>query len=205
MVDQKRRKNLRLPGYDYRQPGAYFITTAIHARQNLLGAISDEDLLISDAGKIVLNVWNDLPKHYPRVVLDVFCIMPNHVHGILFLEEESRIFEHIPPSGRGGSDQSSAYPITQPDPPLPGTGRHFPSQHIPLPGMERHGLPEIIRAFKSFSARRINLMRGTPGLPVWQRNYYEHIIRNEKSLDQIREYILGNVILWNQDQFYQHD
>lgn len=67
-------------------------------------------------------------------------------------------------------------------------------------GVERHGLPEIMRAFKSFSARRINEIRCTPGLPVWQRNYFEHIIRNDKSLDQIRQYIATNPQRWKDDK-----
>lgn len=67
-------------------------------------------------------------------------------------------------------------------------------------GVERHGLPEIMRAFKSFSARRINEIRCTPGLPVWQRNYFEHIIRNDKSLNDIREYIAANPQRWQDDK-----
>jgi putative transposase len=67
----------------------------------------------------------------------------------------------------------------------------------PAPTM--HGLSEIIRGFKTFSARRINVLRNTPGIPVWQRNYYEHVIRDEPSLDRIRQYILDNPALWARD------
>lgn len=245
MAEISRRKALRLQGYDYRQPGAYFFTTVIHNRENLLGQIRDTIFEPTIAGRIVLKTWQDLPKHYPHIVLDSFVIMPNHVHGIIFLEECSSV------AGRGGSVEFNPNACEPSDPPLQlgdhfssGAGRggsvgfnpnayqrsdppvqlgdHFSSgagrggsvefnpnacqpSDPPLPGKERHGLPEIIRAFKSFSARRINLMRGTPGEPVWQRNYYEHIIRDSRGLEQIQKYILGNVALWEQDELYHHD
>jgi hypothetical protein len=65
--------------------------------------------------------------------------------------------------------------------------------------VNRYGLPEIIRAFKAFSSRRINELRGTPGIPIWQRNYYEHVIRDEEDLNQIREYIINNPLKWDLD------
>jgi REP element-mobilizing transposase RayT len=64
----------------------------------------------------------------------------------------------------------------------------------------RHGLPEIVRALKTFSARRINEMRHTPAMPVWQRNYYEHIIRGDGELLRVREYILNNPLDWENDR-----
>jgi len=72
----------------------------------------------------------------------------------------------------------------------------------PAPTMinKRHGVTEVIRAFKTFSSRRINLLRGTPGTRVWQRNYYEHVIRNENDLDEIREYIMNNPLKWELDK-----
>jgi REP element-mobilizing transposase RayT len=69
----------------------------------------------------------------------------------------------------------------------------------PAPTMQRHGLPEIVRGFKTFSARRINAVRITPGMPLWQRNYYEHVIRDERDLNAIREYIVGNPVGWDRD------
>lgn len=68
------------------------------------------------------------------------------------------------------------------------------------PTPTKHGLPEIVRALKTFSARRINEMRNTPGVPIWQRNYYEHIIRNDESLHRIREYIVNNPAQWALDR-----
>ena len=72
----------------------------------------------------------------------------------------------------------------------------------PTEPFKRHNLPEIVRAFKSFSARRINEWRGAPATPIWQRNYYEHVIRDEDDLRRIRDYVENNPALWNQDQYY---
>jgi len=66
--------------------------------------------------------------------------------------------------------------------------------------MKRHGLPEIVRGFKTFSSRRINQYRNTPGQKLWQRNYYEHIIRNDDELNRIREYIINNLLKWETDR-----
>ena len=118
-----------------------------------------------ESGQMVLDVWLELPKHYPHVVLDAFVVMPNHVHGIIGLTEQQ--------VGAGLR-------------PAPTMGR-------------RHGLPEIVRAFKSFSARRVNAYLETSG-PLWQRGYYEHVIRDEASLSRIREYILNNPLRWAYDR-----
>lgn len=107
-----RRRSIRLKGYDYTQPGAYFITVC---------------------------AWQDLPRHDPYL---------------------------------------------QPRP------------YTPV----RHALPELVRAFKSFSARRVIILRRSPGVPVWQRNYYEHIIRSEDEWRKIHDYILTNPARWDEDR-----
>src|SRR5690606_14708745 len=152
------RRSIRLPEWDYAHPGAYFVTICTHRRECTLADIVDGDVRLSTEGKIVRQCWNDLPARYPHVDLDAFVIMPNHVHGIIVLTE--------------GDDVVGAG--LRPAP----TGDSSP--------VRRHGLPEIVRALKSFSARRINEHRGTPGLPVWQRSYYERIIRNDRELAATR-------------------
>jgi len=119
---------------------------------------------LNEAGNVVQVVWKELPHHYLGTEIDVFAVMPNHVHGIVVLHDD--------PVGAGLK---------------------------PAP-TKRHGLPEIVRALKTFSARRINEIRGTPGHPVWQRNYYEHIIRSEDELNLIREYIAENPLRWKTDR-----
>ena len=162
-----RRRALRLPGYDYAQAGAYFVTICTRDRICVLGDVVDGEVRLSELGEMVNSVWLELPRHYPHVRLDAWVVMPNHVHGILLLE---------------------------PDGDMAGAGLK------PAPtGRRRHGIPEVVRAFKTFSAGGINAVRGTAGTSFWQRNYYEHVIRDEASLDHIRHYIVDNPARWDED------
>ena len=129
---------------------------------------------LNEFGKIVEWTWHDLPNHVVGIVLDAFVVMPNHVHGIVIIADDVG-------AGSVGAGSEPA-PTTTPAPP------------------KRHGLPEIVRQLKTFSARRINDHRGMRGVPVWQRNYYEHIIRNDNELNRIREYIMNNPSNWEIDQ-----
>ncbi|MEW5872992.1 MAG: hypothetical protein AB1894_27275 [Chloroflexota bacterium] len=425
------RRSIRLKGYDYTRVGAYFVTIVADERQELFGTVVDGEMRLSRAGEIVRKAWFDLPRHYPNVRLDEFCIMPNHVHGIIILTEDDvrneggkggsvhaggdapetvvygegsvpEVGETRPygdgddDDGRGGSVQGcglgpdrvasgnvptpgttqtrpfgdgdhdrggeqggsvhaygdaretvmygegsvpevgetrpygdgdyphepeeqtpshttrpdDAYPIGDgdhdrggeqggsvhaggdaPETVLYGEGSvpdvgetrpygdgdypHEPGGQIPshaarpfgdgnrgdggdyghgddqggsvhthgqapetvlygegsVPdvgetrpygdaghnhggdgdrndddggdrgeGRRRHGLPEIVRAFKSFSARQVNFLRRTSGAPVWQRNYYEHIVRNEEEMAHLQEYIRQNPLRWENDQ-----
>jgi len=189
------RRSIRLKGYDYSQPGGYFVTIVAQNRDCLFGDIVEGEMRLSGAGRIVQHAWMDLPNHYPHVALDEFVIMPNHVHGIIVLTD----------TGRGRSVSGE---IVLPDryrdsmEPVPDLDQTCPYtiDKSTRPYKFRHGLPEIVRAFKSFSARRINALRRTPGRPVWQRNYYERIIRDEAELKRIREYIRYNPTEWETDQ-----
>jgi putative transposase len=139
------RRSIRLPYYDYSLSGAYFITICTHKHVCVLGEIVSEHVRLDLPGEIVLDCWNNLPGHYPTITLDSIIIMPNHVHGIIWL------------TGNGARADLKSAP----------TGCT---------------LSEVVRSFKSFSTRRINEFHFTPGSPLWQRNYYEHIIRNERQL-----------------------
>jgi len=131
----------------------------------MLGKVHKGEIFMNELGQIVIRVWNSLPDHYPLVILDEFCVMPNHFHGIIILTR------------RGESET-----------------RPYKAAH-----QKRHGLPEIVRALKSFSSRNINQWRDSTGAPVWQRNYYESIIRHERQLNAIRQYIQENPINWEMD------
>ena len=162
----------RLPSHDYSQPGAYFVTICAAERQCLFGEIVDGQMKLNRDGLIVAKQWAGLPGHHVNVSLDEFVIMPNHVHGILFLSNGS-------PSSVGAGFQ-------------PADASH--------PTKPKHGLPEIIRGFKTYSSLEINRLLGTPGNPVWQRNYYEHVVRTEDDLDAIRRYIVENPLKWAEDE-----
>ena len=169
--EQNRRRSIRLPGYDYAQAGAYFVTICTYNRDCLLGEILGSEMSLTRSGEVVLECWNDLPNHYSYVEIDEFVVMPNHVHGIVVLSDQQRKNPNAQNVGAGLK---------------------------PAP-TKRHPLPEIVRAFKTFSSRRINERRGSPGLPLWQRNYYERVIRNERELDAIRQYIVDNPAKWAED------
>ena len=168
--DRRRRRALRLKDYDYSQAGAYFVTLCTHLRECIFGSVDRSILRLSDAGLVAKQIWNELPVHYPRVSLDAFIVMPNHVHGVIMFSDEDRF---VPKE---------------------------PMERTPQPGrVKMHALPEIVRAFKTFSARAINKHRHSEGESVWQRNYYEHVVRDEKDLNRIRQYIADNPARWSED------
>ncbi|OGO21636.1 MAG: hypothetical protein A2Z28_08100 [Chloroflexi bacterium RBG_16_51_9] len=169
------RHSIRLRDYDYSAVGAYFVTTNIYQRGLLLGSISDGMMIQNQFGKIANAYWQKLPAHYPNVKLDSFVIMPDHMHGIIWLD-----------GGRGGSHIDARLRTDK-----------FQTRPYGAIIGGKYPLSEIIRAFKSFSARQMNRLRGIRGIPVWQRNYYEHIIRNQAELGQIREYIADNPLNWS--------
>jgi putative transposase len=150
------RRSIRLPDYDYTRPGAYFITIVIHRREPLLGRIVADEMILNQHGELVRHAWLDLPNRYVNVRVNHFCVMPNHIHGILELMDVEPVVNHYP-------------------------------------------VHEIVRGFKSVSTNRVNNLRLAPGQPVWQRNYYEHIIRNEREFQAIIDYMATNPIHWDQD------
>lgn len=208
------RKSGRIPGYDYSQAGAYFVTVVAYRRKPLFGEVREGVMQPNHLGEIVQHAWFDLSSHYPRVRLDAFCLMPNHVHGIIVLVNEphnetswigSSIEqdEIVPPTSRGGSSPEANKHVL-PARHIQGKD-HLPEQtrpYNPTNRMAQHGLPEIVRAFKSFSARRVNVMRRMKGTPVWQRSYYEHILRSEADWRRIAAYILDNPRRWDEDEYH---
>ena len=187
--EQKRRRSIRLPDYDYAQTGAYFVTICTYDRLCLLGEILGCEMALTRAGQVVLECWNDLANHYSHVETDEFIVMPNHVHGIIVLTDQQRK-NPIPDNVGAGFNPDNVRAGFNPD--NVGAGLK------PAP-TRRHPLSEIVRAFKTSSSRRINEHRGSPGVPVWQRNYYERVIRNEQELDSVRQYIVDNPAEWAED------
>ncbi|MDJ1179806.1 transposase [Roseofilum sp. BLCC_M91] len=193
MTSVRRRKLMRLQGYDYTRSGAYFVTICVKDRVCLFGEIIDGQMHLNPYGEIVQAVWDGLADHYDHLGLDVFVIMPNHIHAIIVLHDDVGAGLIV---GAGFKPAPTTDPDVKPAP--TGTPTEQPTKT--KRASKRHGLPEIVRAFKTFSARRINELRQNPGVPVWQRNYYEHIIRNEESLESIRRYIVENPMRWSEDR-----
>lgn len=189
--DKHHRRSIRLKGYDYTQAGAYFVTICTWQRECLFGDIYNRKMRLSRYGETVQFNWDNLPKRYPHIKLDAFIVMPNHVHGIIVLMDE------LERAGLDNFDAGNPRFLGKTAPTKPTTTKPARAKY--------HGLPEIIRGFKTFSARRINQIRSMAGVAVWQRDYYEHIIRNEESLHKIREYIINNPLSWEQDQLHPHN
>jgi REP element-mobilizing transposase RayT len=184
-ADKHDRRSIRLPGYDYAQVGGYFVRIVTKDRICLFGEIVDGELRMNGDGRIVQAAWDELPEHYPGVECDVFMVMPNHVHGIIVLADD----------GGGVNDVGAGFK------PARGVAVGPTSVRWGLkPAPTRIALSEIIRGFKTFSARRVNELRETLGVPIWQRNYYEHVVRGENELNRIREYIANNPPQWNIDR-----
>ena len=173
------RHSLRLKGYDYHLHGAYYVTVCTHERQCLMGQVMLGSMQLNAVGQVVLDAWAALPARFPDVQLDAFVVMPNHVHGILCIDHDV------------GAVLA---------PPAPGAASGAPT--LPAAGAASGAstLGEIMRAFKSLSAIAANRILGRSGVPFWQRNYYEHIVRNDHDLDEIREYIVGNPVNWEKDE-----
>ena len=174
MANKKRPNSLRLADYDYAQAGAYFITTVIKGRKNLLSKIVAGSVQLSALGQAVQEVWQGLPEHYQNLRLDDFIVMPDHIHGILFLRKDPNNLQRT--VGAGLRPAPTPERVTAPIP--------------------QANLPEIVRALKSFSSRRINELRASPGETVWQRGYYDRVIRSEAELNEIRDYIRTNPLRW---------
>ncbi|GAB4318728.1 MAG: transposase [Bacteroidales bacterium] len=172
------RRSIRLRGYDYSRAGAYFITLCAQNREHVFGEIVDGKMILNDAGRVVAESWQWLANQYDYVDLDEWVIMPNHMHGIVLLIDDE--------NGGGGSGRG-------------GSGRGSSRTAPTMPMAKRKPIGGLVGAFKTVSTKRINQMHGTPGVKIWQRNYYEHIIRNENELNRIRQYIINNPARWATD------
>jgi REP element-mobilizing transposase RayT len=273
-TQRQSRRSIRLKDYDYSQPGGYFLTLVTFQREHLFGEITNGEMHLNEAGRIVRDVWEKLPERYPNVTLDEMVIMPNHFHGNVFITDddpESVGAVHEPPvpvqgeppvpvqgeppvpvqgeppvpvqgeppvpvqgeppvpvqgeppvpvQGEPPVPVQGEPPVpVQGEPPVPVQGEPpvsiqgeppVPVQGEPPPRnyespeeyrlrRRRMLLPKLVGYFKMNTAKAINLLLNSSGVPVWQRNYYEHIIWTQAELDRIRNYIVYNPQQWDQD------
>jgi REP element-mobilizing transposase RayT len=178
--ERHHRRTIRLPEYEYAW-GAYFVTMCTHERQCLFGGIVGEQMVLSQIGVIVEEEWQKSAEIRAEIVLDEWVVMPNHVHGIVIITEQGREDRHI---GISNSDRGAT--------PRAPTGRGM--------GNRPESLSSFVGGFKTGTTARVDQLRGVQGIPVWQRNYYERVIRNERELDAIREYIVLNPLRWAMDE-----
>jgi putative transposase len=198
------RHSIRLKEYDYTRPGAYFITLTTYERQILFGEVVQDEMRVNRWGRIVQQEWERLAQRFDYIHCDAFVVMPNHVHGILIMHEspdrrgvpslaytEDNLPENIglenAPSGLGGTP---LHGNASPD--ACGTPLH-PKRPDGMPnGPASRSLGALMAQFKSRVTKRIWAYPGAARVPIWQRNYHEHIVRNEVELNQIRRYIQDN-------------
>lgn len=173
------RKSIRLKGYDYAQEGFYFITICCQDRAQLFGKIEGTQLILNECGEIAHKCWLEIPEHFPNVALHDHIIMPNHVHGIIEIKFKSNHIENPPPdlTTVGANDDS----------PLRSLNRVLPRSPSKTVG-------SIVRGFKIGVTKWMR--QNTNVYKVWQRNYFDNIIRNEQSFDRISDYIRNNPKKW---------
>ncbi len=191
----RHRRSIRLKGWDYRRAGFYYVTIVTKNNVCLFGNVENEQMDLNEIGKIVQDEWLKTPIVRPYVGLDEFVIMPNHLHGIIIIKDESEI-----------EDASESREEIQTGGAIRRIARKDGNEMMnPKARLKSASLGAIIGQFKSESAKRINIDRSSPGMPVWQRNYYEHIVRDDKSLERIRKYIINNPLKWEMSKGHFHD
>jgi putative transposase len=180
------RRSIRLQGYDYSQAGAYFVTMVTLQREFLFGKIVNNEMELSPYGEIVQRWWGEIPIHFPNVETGAFVIMPNHVHGIIFIIER-RGTVSVP------RDNQPQNKLETPNLNIELEGGETPPLRVPTLG-------QVVAYFKYQSTKEMNSLENTGTVTkFWQRNYYEHIIRNEKDLQNKTNYIEANPLLWGED------
>jgi putative transposase len=168
------RRSIRLKEYDYSQEGGYFITLCSQNRKCVFGEIKDGVMRLSSVGDLAAQCWSEIPAHFENAELDEFVVMPNHIHGIIILKSLSVGVQYIEPRQRREPQRNQ------------------------FQGIIPKSVGSIIRSYKAAVTRQCRLSGFTDF--QWQRNYYEHVIRDLDDLARIREYIANNVLQWYYDE-----
>ena len=182
------RKSIRLKGYDYSQAGLYFITICVQNREYLFGKIENAKMELNDAGRMVATEWFKLTSRYDNIKLHEFIVMPNHFHAILEIVGATLVVAQNNTVAQNNADM----------------GNGQPQEVAPT---NKKTIGNMVGAFQSIAT--VQYIRGVKNSgwepfngKLWQRNYYEHIIRNEKSHQNISEYIINNPAKWANDKSY---
>ncbi|MCP4651931.1 MAG: transposase [Candidatus Omnitrophica bacterium] len=198
-----RRNTNRIPKHNYSTPGQYFVTILTCNRKNVFGVIENNLMLFNEFGFVADEIWRQIPARFPESELDKYIIMPNHIHGIINIVGAI----HESPDDKSNNKYRS---FTNKIPKNNNKINHNDNSiraiqtraihESPLQHKRRNmTLSKTIGYFKMQTAKQINILKNTPRQPVWQRNYHDHVIRNDKSINKIREYIVNNPINWQFD------
>jgi len=188
------RRSIRLKGYDYTQPGAYFVTICTYQRIHVFGEVVDGKMVLNETGKIARDEWfkTEEIRPYVRLYKDEFVVMPNHAHGIIRIVDQVgtprggvQNGEEDTPAGQRTGQRTGQRPVPT-----------WESFGKPVPG----SIPTIVRAYKSAVTYAVNTAQNMRGAVLWQKNYYEHIIRNDRELQNIGWYIVNNHLNWQMDR-----
>jgi REP element-mobilizing transposase RayT len=203
------RRSIRLKGYDYSQAGLYFVTICVQHKICLFGEIVDGEMILNDTGMMIEKWWMELPHKFPDIALDTYVIMPNHFHGIIVntgngggangdggnVGADLRVCPDTTNKHKGGNVGADLRVC-------PDTTNKRKGEHIGSP------LHAAIQWFKTMTTNEY--MRGVKTLgwepfdkKLWQRNYYDHIIHNEQSYQNISQYIINNPANWGNDRLYE--
>ena len=198
------RRSIRITNYDYAGMGSYFVTICTYNKESLFGDIINMKIRLNDLGKVVEECWRAIPIHFEMVELDTFVVMPNHVHGIIMITDTTTLVGATHASPLSSTTRTN---ICQSPLDIDSDSR-WATHASPLrsscsthpKGPNSQSLGAIIGSFKSEVSKWYHKINTTPSQTVWQRNYYEHIIRNDTEWDQIRQYIKSNPARWNEDR-----
>jgi len=226
-----------LRGYDYAQAGLYFVTLVTQERACLFGNVDGQEMRLNHAGAMLRQMWLELPDRFAGIALDEFIVMPNHIHGLIVINEpvgaslvgaqdakphcgNTGVFDQRATT-RVAPTQTKDAAVTDLNPPVgaPLVGAQDAAQHCASTGIpsrrattrvaptgdRRYTLGEVVGAFKSLTT--VQYVRGVKTQrwqrfsgKLWQRNYFEHVVRRDESLDKIRQYIRDNPARWEFDR-----
>ena len=197
------RRSIRLKGYDYATEGAYYVTIVTYERECLFGEIIDNEMYLSPYGEIVQKWWNDISVYFPNVETGMFVIMPNHVHGIIVITAERRGEVVLPYNDPNQNNQQITRNNDDTYQTEESMGIDEDAKNLGgrTPPLRKPTLGQIVAYFKYQSTKEMNKIEDVQTITkFWQRNYYEHIIRNQKELKQKTDYILDNPSRWDDDE-----
>lgn len=203
------RKSIRLQKHNYAAPGIYFVTICTQNRKCLFGEIMHGRLELNDRGNMVQKTWHEIPKYYSNIDIDVCQIMPNHIHGIIIVKSTNHLLAPVGANPRVRPNTEISQNVKTPYQKRLAQDTGQTQGSAPTVTGKISGLPDIIKRFKSLTTKQyIDGIKRCNWPPfdkrLWQRNYHEHIIRNNDELNKIRIYIKKNPTNWQDDQDFDH-